>query len=898
MITGLLVAICATAILPGATAGVPTDCRPLTCADYAPGNALVSWFQVDRTGDPADGYTFTVVPAVSGSTIWVAAGTHLVAYDASDPGAPRRISSLPVATEALVVNIVGNLAYVTGRGGLSIVDIADATRPTIIRAIAQPRSLHKSAYRDGYLYVAGDNYIHRIDVRYPPHPIVVESFYCINQVSDLEFHGDQLITGDWERISGINVDGAGGMVVAWRVPVTARDMAIMGDCLYVDSYHEMATYRFANSPGTVPTRVAVDPLLGSRWLAAAHGRIYADDVEGVRVFDATSAAGLVEVGRLPGTKSYLAPVPLGDLLVASTQWSMIQLLDPRRAAFPPESGRAALPTPTAAGAIATGGMRAFVTYGSKRNLAAFDLSDPLQPVLIGESAGLPYPASCLALRGDYLFINGLQCYDVSNPAVPQAVNSNVDGRHFVVAGDIAFVAGGASSGDFSVLRAVDIRDPARPLEIGRLNLGADLGAYSLLALDGERLVVGEGARLTVVDVADPRAMRRHAEINVEVPYCRGLDLAGDLVFHQGSQGELRTFDIRNPTLPRQRSVFRPPQNTEQRCVLAGDGVVYLGSTDYGLLIVDVSDPDRPRLIGNIGTPGRYNAWLGQAVLTDDHIIIVSTDGQLKVAPRQCGDVTPTAAVSIVVEPQDRCHRVPCGPRARGTIRVAVLSDKAFDAATVDAGTLRFGPGDAAPRHQDRDSHRDHRPDRDGISLRDIDCDGDLDLVVRFDARDAGFACGDTLAGLTGATRDGASFCGAAPVSTTRACAEPGGDDRLANGDKALGRDHLCGEKDLVPGNGGPAAGAFSVAPAAVPNPFNPGTEISFSLVAACRLEVDLYDLAGRRVTRLAAGEFAPGGHRVPWRGADDRGAPMPSGVYLARIRGEGLEVTLRLALLR
>lgn len=897
-IPGLLAALCAMTALPGAASAVPTDCRPLTCADYAPGNALVSWFEVDREGNPNDIYESPVTPGVNGSTIWVAARTHLVAYDASDPRAPRRVSSLPIATEALMVNIVGDLAYVTGASGLSIVDIADPARPSVIRAIAQPRYLGRSVYRDGYLYVKGDNYIHRIDVRYPPHPILVESFFALYDVVDLEFHGNQLIATDYERITGINIGSAGGMTLAWRVPCTVGDIAVMGDYLYADGPRELATYRFAGTPGIAPTKVASQALKGSRWLAPGVGCLYVDDVEGTRVFEVASPAGLVEVGQLPGATSHLAPVALGDLLVASTNWSMIQIVDPRRAAFPPAGGRTALPAPTYARAIATDGTRAFVSYGSDRALAAFDLRDPLRPTLVGQMAGLPYPSNCLALRGNHLFLNGLQCYDVSNPASPRLVRSAVDSRRFVVGGSVAFVAGGSAASDFRRLCAVDISDPALPVEIGSLELGADLGQYSLMALDGGRLAVAEGARLTVVDVSDPRAMRRHASFTVEVPYCRGLDIAGYLVFHQGSKGELRIVDFSNPALPRQRSVFLPPQNQEERCVLAGDGVAYLASRDYGLLVVDVANPDRPQLAGNIGAPGLSFAEVGCAVMTDDRIIIVSNDGQLKVAPRQCGDVTPTAAVSIVVEPQDRCHRVPCGPRARGTIRVAVLSDKAFDAATVDAGTLRFGPGDAAPRHQDRDTHRGHRPDRDGISLRDIDCDGDLDLVVRFDARDAGFACGDTLAGLTGATRDGASFCGAAPVSTMRACAEPGGDDRPANGAKALGRDHACGEKDLVPGNGGPAAGAFSVAPAAVPNPFNPGTEISFSLVAACRLEVDLYDLAGRRVTRLAAGEFAPGGHRVPWRGTDDRGAPMPSGVYLARIRGEGLEVTLRLALLR
>jgi subtilisin family serine protease len=85
---------------------------------------------------------------------------------------------------------------------------------------------------------------------------------------------------------------------------------------------------------------------------------------------------------------------------------------------------------------------------------------------------------------------------------------------------------------------------------------------------------------------------------------------------------------------------------------------------------------------------------------------------------------------------------------------------------------------------------------------------------------------------------------------------------------------------------------------AVPNPFNPGTDLHFALPAPGRVELDLYDLAGRRVRRLLAGEFPAGGHVAAWDGRDDRGRRLASGTYLARLSVDGQVQTRAMTLLR
>ena len=68
-----------------------------------------------------------------------------------------------------------------------------------------------------------------------------------------------------------------------------------------------------------------------------------------------------------------------------------------------------------------------------------------------------------------------------------------------------------------------------------------------------------------------------------------------------------------------------------------------------------------------------------------------------------------------------------------------------------------------------------------------------------------------------------------------------------------------------------------------PNPFNPLTKVAFALETAGFASLDVYDMQGRLVRRLVAGELAAGPHAVVWDGLDGDGRTVGSGVYLARL---------------
>lgn len=84
----------------------------------------------------------------------------------------------------------------------------------------------------------------------------------------------------------------------------------------------------------------------------------------------------------------------------------------------------------------------------------------------------------------------------------------------------------------------------------------------------------------------------------------------------------------------------------------------------------------------------------------------------------------------------------------------------------------------------------------------------------------------------------------------------------------------------------------------VPNPFNPETLIAFDMPQACDVRLEVHSVDGRIVATLVNGPRGPGRQTAVWRGRDDAGAEVASGVYFVRLTACGREATERIALVR
>lgn len=104
--------------------------------------------------------------------------------------------------------------------------------------------------------------------------------------------------------------------------------------------------------------------------------------------------------------------------------------------------------------------------------------------------------------------------------------------------------------------------------------------------------------------------------------------------------------------------------------------------------------------------------------------------------------------------------------------------------------------------------------------------------------------------------------------------------------------------------GKPSAGALvvtsyttSLEPAS-PNPFNPETTLRYSLREAGDVNLAVYNLRGELVRMLVHDHQNAGAYSVTWDGRSRDGAPVASGVYLARFAAADVVMTQRLVLVQ
>jgi photosystem II stability/assembly factor-like uncharacterized protein len=73
-----------------------------------------------------------------------------------------------------------------------------------------------------------------------------------------------------------------------------------------------------------------------------------------------------------------------------------------------------------------------------------------------------------------------------------------------------------------------------------------------------------------------------------------------------------------------------------------------------------------------------------------------------------------------------------------------------------------------------------------------------------------------------------------------------------------------------------------------PNPFNPQTTLVYSLNVHDFIEINIYNILGKKVRTLVEADHVPGLHSLIWDGKDESGFSAASGIYLVNYQGTEL----------
>jgi len=78
---------------------------------------------------------------------------------------------------------------------------------------------------------------------------------------------------------------------------------------------------------------------------------------------------------------------------------------------------------------------------------------------------------------------------------------------------------------------------------------------------------------------------------------------------------------------------------------------------------------------------------------------------------------------------------------------------------------------------------------------------------------------------------------------------------------------------------------YSILPA-FPNPFNPITTLKYELPERSQIKLQIFDITGRLVNTITDNEQTAGIHQTHWRGTNQKGEPVSSGMYFIRMAAQ------------
>ncbi len=83
-----------------------------------------------------------------------------------------------------------------------------------------------------------------------------------------------------------------------------------------------------------------------------------------------------------------------------------------------------------------------------------------------------------------------------------------------------------------------------------------------------------------------------------------------------------------------------------------------------------------------------------------------------------------------------------------------------------------------------------------------------------------------------------------------------------------------------------------------PNPFNPATQIAYTLNVSGNVRIKIYNITGQLIRTFDQGYQSAGNYVVSWDGRSESGDITASGVYLYRIEAGSYNITNRMVLLK
>jgi len=493
-------------------------------------------------------------------------------------------------------------------------------------------------------------------------------------------------------------------------------------------------------------------------------------------------------------------------------------------------------------------------------LVTFSLADALNPVEVHRQlvfSGEALSGRALSVDGETMLVgtnlDHLQAFDLTNPLQPEpgfVLPLSTD--HLTVSASFFFV----ESSDEVCIFARTTADvaPGPPVErtmLPRLATVTGEGPQQLAQLHSQRSVVRP------IDVTN--AWNPTLGDPVDTGINGYLFADGGLAVMVGPNS-FRLIDNTDPAGPQLRGMARLETLWHRRAMLRSNLFAVFCSTPDAIVLYDIQDLDAPVAVGQIGT--KY----GFPIDVDRGLMLVGK---------------PSSTTIFDVSDPSR-------PLIRGTIRSI---DEVRDAAIHDGYAyilaIQTPTQDILKTYNLADPYHPELVATDLLLNR-------ADRLYRFGDRlyALGFNHGQIM---NLASPESPETTGTFPTHGTF------GEGLAVHGSILTVSGWLVSIRDNSMDHVGmdettPHASCRLSAP--YPNPFNPRTTVTFEVNRPQELSLSVHDLRGRKIAELVTGSFQSGRHQVQWDGRTTNGNAAPSGVYLIRLHGQGIEASRTATLLK
>jgi len=607
------------------------------CYDYESVNAVVdhAWLDLD------------IIDFIVDRDLAFVIGNYLSFHvvDISDFDNPVILTSLELGMNVCNLHRDGNRLYVRAFDGIWIIDIGNPLEPVILGYMSLLHVVDLVANGD-YLYVAnGPQTFRVISVANPAQPVIVAERAIEGNAIRVLLHADHVILlENYTALHVYDVSAPGNPILVKTCPVdwTSYQAVMLGDLAIFAARDHGLWIIDVSDPGD-PQKVATWSGADCYKLATTGERCFVIDPDGgLFILDISNLPMIKKMTSMPYlNRGRSVDVRDGQVMMTVGDRDLI-LVDPDVSQGSPGPIWSVLYEETTYGHLEASGQHLYGTYvdlpNSDYGLQVFEI-DPLGAVT--KSTRLEFESSPLELEISdelvYLAAReaGVVIVDVEFPNAPTVIGAiDLPYKTCDVAArqDIAY-AGVKSISQGQVI-ALDVHDPMEPTVLWSLPL--DSRVYAIEATDGVVVASTDDRELHTIagyDRTDPSTAEPQWLGSVELPMS-AFDLKADsnLVYAM-TRRAVHVVDVSVPKNPQIVGTWTPIDHDTHMLTqldLVGD-LLYVGTWYHGVMIVNVSDPTTPCLIGFI----QANDHVKGIAVQEDALFLGNWNSGLQGWPLQC-----------------------------------------------------------------------------------------------------------------------------------------------------------------------------------------------------------------------------------------------------------------------